>query len=77
MGNNIEKSVLDNIAEKASFIAEMEKIERKREQFAQADGRCAYLNGMAYVLEMFGYIFQYKDDTHIFIDTIENVVNKK
>ena len=30
-----------------------------------------YLDGMSYVLEKLGYVFKYKDNTHIFIDTLK------
>ena len=76
MAINIEKSVLDNIATKATFMAEQYETEIKSEQIARAENRSAYLNGMSFVLEQLGYIFQYTDNTHIFIDTIENAINR-
>ena len=70
----IDEKSLKNIAMQASFIAEEYEANKVTGNETRAENKSCYLQGMAYVLEKFGYIFQYKDNTHIFIDSIENVV---
>lgn len=76
MAVNISENVLNDIAKKASFIAEAYEASNKMKNFNRAEVHSAYLQGMAYVLESIGYLFQYTDNTHIHIDTIENVENR-
>lgn len=76
MAVNISENILKGIADKASYIAEEYESNMAVDNTIRAENNSCYLQGMAYVLEQFGYLFQYKDNTHIYIDTIENVENK-
>lgn len=76
MAVNISENILKGIADKASYIAEEYESNMAVDNTIRAESKSCYLQGMAYVLEQFGYLFQYKDNTHIYIDTIENVENR-
>ena len=76
MSINLSKSILDNIARQVEINAEQYEAEMKNDQIQMAEKRSYYLNGISFVLEQIGYIIQYKDNTHVYIDTIENVENR-
>lgn len=72
----IDEKTLENITIQVNMYAEQYEAELKSGNTVLAEKRSCYLNGISFVLEKLGYIIQYKDNTHVHIDTVENVVRK-
>ena len=70
MAVNIDKSILDEIAENVSM---QERVQKSCNGLNYMAERQWYIDGIQYVLSKLGYTLQYRSDTDVYIDTLENV----
>ena len=66
----IEKSILDEIAEN---VMAQEKVQHSCNGLNYMNERQWYIDGISYVLDKLGYVLQYRTNTDVYIDTLENV----